>query len=83
MSWFLKWVRAVAGPRVRPERCPGWSAHPLLGVVCRGCEQDPAFAPDTLEVAAGFLVSLYLLSTVCPNCTRMQLLSVPLVSWYL
>ena len=75
VSWFLKWVRAVAGPRVRPERGPGWSAHPLLGVVCRGCEQDPAFAPDTLEVAVGFLVFLYLLSTICPNCTRKQLLS--------
>lgn len=82
-SWFLKWVRAVAGPGVRPERCPGWSAHLLRGIVCRGCEPDPAFAPDTLEVAVGFLVFFYLLSAICPNCTCTQLLLVPLVSWYL
>lgn len=28
--------RAVAGPGVGPERCPGWSAHPFCAIVCRG-----------------------------------------------
>ena len=37
-----------------------WSAHPLGGAVCRGHEQYPAFAPDSSEVAVGFLVFSYL-----------------------
>ena len=63
-------------------------AHPVSGVVSRGHAQYRAFAPDTLHLLqapwkwqVAFLVSLYLLSRVCPNCTCLQLFLVPTISF--
>ena len=77
-------VRVGVCPGVGPE---GWLrcfAHPLGGGVCRGHAQYPAFAPDPLHLLQalqkwqlGFLVSLYLLSRICPNYSCVQLLLVP------
>ena len=47
-------------PGVGPERWLRWSAHPFGGAVCRGHARYPAFASGSSEVAAGFLVFLYL-----------------------
>ena len=48
MSRLLTWGEYGGGSRGRLEPWLRWSAHPLGGVVCRGHEQCPAFAPDTL-----------------------------------
>ena len=37
----------------------------------------PAFAPSSSKVAVRFLVSLYLLSRIGPNCTCIQLFLAP------
>lgn len=47
---YMGWVQG-SGRRVAWVACP-----PRGGGVCRGREQDPAFAPDTSEVAVGFWV---------------------------
>ena len=67
---------------IRPEEWLRWFAHPFLGgVVCRGHTQYPVFAPGSSEVALGlfvsFLVSVYLLSRICPKCPCMQLFLMP------
>ena len=54
-----------------------WSAHPAGYAVCRDHVQDPAFAPGTSEVAAGFWPFCILFFIICPNCTCMQLVLVP------
>ena len=63
--------------RGRPEGRLRWSTRPLGVAECRRPVQLPAFAPGSSEVAVGFLVSLYLLSIMCPNCTCTQLFLVP------
>ena len=75
-SLFLIWGEGRGVSRGRPE---GWLrcfAHRLGGVVCRGHVQYPAFAPNPLLLLQtlqkwqlGFLVSLYLLSKICPSCS--------------
>ena len=54
-------------------RLEGWLrclAHPFSGVECRGV-LNPPLALCSSEVA------IYLLSRICPSCTRTQLLLVP------
>ena len=73
-------VKVGVCPGVRTE---GWLrcfAHPLGGAVCSGHAQRPAFAPDPLLLLQalqkwqlGFVVSVYLLSRICPNCACKQL----------
>ena len=46
--------------RVRLEGWLRWSSRPFGGVECRGHVQSPASVPGSSEVAAGFLVFLYL-----------------------
>ena len=41
------------------------------------CSQPPAFAPGASEWLLGFLVSLCLLSRICPSCACVQFLFVP------
>ena len=52
-------MRVGAGPGVRLEGWLRWSAHPLSGAVCKVHGQYPAFAPETSELAVGFLLFLY------------------------
>ena len=75
---------------LRVEVCPGvglegrlrWFAHPLGHGVCRMNAQYPAFAPGSSKVAFGFLVCLYPLSRICPNCTHMHLFQFHTISLY-
>ena len=58
LSWSLRWGEGGEDPGVV---LGGWlrqSTHPFDGVVCRDHAPYPAFAPDTSEVAVGFLVFL-------------------------
>ena len=71
-------------PGVGPEAGLRWSAHPSGGVECRGHAQYPAFAPNAWFLLPalqkwqlGFLVFVYLLSRICPNCACTQLFLVP------
>ena len=41
-------------PGVQREGWLRWFAHPLVGVVCRGHGQYPAFALGSSKVAVGF-----------------------------
>ena len=82
--------RAGSSYEVRVGVCPGvgsegWLrclAHPLGGVECRGvCSilfllLTYCFCFRLLKMA-DFLVSLYLLSRICPNCSCTQLSLVP------
>ena len=64
-SLFFIWGEGRVWPGVRPE---GWLrcfSHPLGGVVCRGHDQYPVFAPNPLLLLQalpmwqlGFLVSV-------------------------
>ena len=71
-------MRIGARPGVGPEGWPGWSAHPLGGAVCRGHAQSPAFAPDTSEVAVGFLLFLYLVVPSLPQLGMRAVIFSPL-----
>ena len=57
----LNGVRVEVDTWVGSEWRLRWSAYPLGGAVCSYLTQYPAFAPDTSEVAVGFLVFLYLI----------------------
>ena len=48
------WVGVCSG--IGLEGWLRWFTHPFGGIVCRGHVQYPAFPPDSLEVAIGFLV---------------------------
>ena len=54
-----------------------WLVRPFGGVGCRGHVQCSAFTLGFSEVVVGFLAFLHLLSLICPNCTCMQLFSIP------
>ena len=72
MEWGLR-----VCPGVGPE---GWLrcfAHPLGGVVSGGMCSTPLLLQAFQKWQLGFLVSLYLLSRICPNCPYMQLILVP------
>ena len=70
-------MRVGACPGSRPAGWLGWFAHPLGGGVCRGHTQYPAFLWALQKWQLNFLVSLYPLFRICPNCTYMKLLLVP------
>ena len=70
-------VKVGICPEVRPEGWLRWFAHPFGGVECSGHAQYPDFAPSSSEEAIGFLVHFcILLSIICLNCARIQLLLV-------
>ena len=46
-----------------------WFAHPFGGVVCAGEHVQYPFSSNSLDVAVGFWVSLYLLIHNLPHCT--------------
>ena len=58
--WFLIWGEGQGVFRVRLEGWLRWSSRPFGGVECGGHVQSPASVPGSSEVAAGFLVFLYL-----------------------
>ena len=75
-------VRVGVCPGVGSEGWLGCLAHPLGGVECRGVYSTlfllltHCFCFRLLKMA-DFLVSLYVLSRICPNCPCTQLSSVP------
>ena len=81
-------ARVAMCPWVRSEGQLRWFAHPFGGVVCRGHEQYPAFAPSSSDMAVGWLLGrfvfgcffwyfCFLLSLVYPNCAHIQLFLAP------
>ena len=63
-SWFLIWGEGWGVSRGQAGGVAQVFCPPLRWY----CVLVPAFAPGSLEVAVGFW-SLYLLSSICPNCT--------------
>ena len=55
-------------PGVRQEGWLRWSAHPSGGVECRGHAQNTPLLQAPQKWQLGFLVSLYLLLRIFPNC---------------
>ena len=77
VSLFLRW--SVSRGLTRGVT---WFAYPLGSIVCREHAQYHAFAPDPLLLRHTpqngswvFLVSLNLLSRICPNCTAQLFLA--------
>ena len=66
--------------------CPGagsegwlkWFAHPLGDVICRGaCEVAPPLLQAILKWQLWVLVSVTLVSIICPSCACLHLFLVP------
>ena len=75
---FFIWGEGRGVSRIRLELWLRCFAHPL-GVLCSGTHtQYPAFAPGSSKVVVGFLVSLYLLSRICPNCSMQAVIFSPI-----
>ena len=59
--------------RVRPEGWFRWFAHPFVVLCARVMQRAVSFLQALQRWQLGFLVSLYLLSSICPKCAYMQL----------
>jgi len=59
--------------RFRPEGWFRWFAHPLVVLYARVMQCAMIFLQALQTWQLGFLASLHLLSSICPNCAYMQL----------
>ena len=73
----LRGVRVGVCPGVGLEGWLRWFAHPLVRVSCRGRGSTLLLLQALQKWQLGFLVSLYVLSRICPNCACRQLFFVP------